>query len=225
MKSSTGRYLVTTANEKTWPVDEPLIFLGEWCRLYNRKHLWEEMDSLVAPYHWDERQKLQKDYQHLSAIFEQLLSELSSKLNEIHNTDHSLRYWRIIIGPWLGFFIQIIFDRWTMIQLSLSKYEISGVLILENYLDGNIVPNDMRHFHSLYGSDRWNEAIYGHLLKNFTNTPVKLIPKDETNEFLEGSEEKIEPGNLSRREKFQKILVRSAQTILGLLTRGFIIYH
>jgi hypothetical protein len=34
--------LVTTALEETWPDDnQPVLFLGEWCRLYSKKPLWE----------------------------------------------------------------------------------------------------------------------------------------------------------------------------------------
>ena len=49
--TSQKRYLITTADENTWKFDRPVIFLGEWCRLYNRKHIWGGMDALVAePY-------------------------------------------------------------------------------------------------------------------------------------------------------------------------------
>ena len=46
--------------------------------------------------------------------------------NEIHNVDHSLRYWRILIGPWLGYFIHILFDRWIMLKRAITEYEIEG---------------------------------------------------------------------------------------------------
>ena len=44
------KYLITTADD-TWKFDEKVVFLGEWCCLYNRKHIWKEMDFDVAkPY-------------------------------------------------------------------------------------------------------------------------------------------------------------------------------
>ena len=46
-----NRYLITTEDEATWKFDRPVIFLGEWCRLYNRKQKWKNMDAVVAkPY-------------------------------------------------------------------------------------------------------------------------------------------------------------------------------
>lgn len=38
----TGRYLITTADERTWKFDRPVLFLGEWCRLYDRRHVWQQ---------------------------------------------------------------------------------------------------------------------------------------------------------------------------------------
>ena len=45
------RYLIVTADERTWKFDRPVIFLGEWCRLYNRRHVWQDMDAIVGD-HW-----------------------------------------------------------------------------------------------------------------------------------------------------------------------------
>ena len=42
------------------------------------------------------------------------------------------RYWRILIGPWLGYFLQILFDRWSSIQQVLSLEEDFETTIL-NY--------------------------------------------------------------------------------------------
>ena len=45
------RYLITTEDEATWKFDRPVIFLGEWCRLYDRKHIWQNIDAIDAkPY-------------------------------------------------------------------------------------------------------------------------------------------------------------------------------
>ena len=59
-------FLVTTALEDTWPEpDKPTLFLGEWCKLHLRKNYWKNFISKTVPYHWDDRDKLYKDYQYL----------------------------------------------------------------------------------------------------------------------------------------------------------------
>ncbi|MEK9810779.1 MAG: hypothetical protein VW362_10050, partial [Candidatus Nanopelagicales bacterium] len=57
--------LVLTALEETWGSDEPLLFLGEWCKRYERRHVWSERTSETVPFHWDDREKLLADYTHL----------------------------------------------------------------------------------------------------------------------------------------------------------------
>jgi putative transferase (TIGR04331 family) len=83
------RFLVTTSNEDTWPKEnQPILFLGEWCRLYSRREVWESLDAFVLPYHWDDREKLKNDYNYLIGLHEELLRELTVELNNIHQTNH-----------------------------------------------------------------------------------------------------------------------------------------
>jgi len=169
-----ARFLVTTALEDTWPSEDiPIVFLGEWCRLYDRKAAWEKLDAVVAPYHWDDRQKLHKDYLYLQALYEELLKELATQLNELHGVNHSVRYWRILVGVWLGYFIQMLFDRWAMLQQVLLNYEISGVRLIR-HSEADLVPNDMAEFCVLFTSDDWNEMIYGQILSQM-GVSVKKI--------------------------------------------------
>lgn len=176
------RFLITTADERTWPKDVPVLFLGEWCKLYNRRHVWEAMDAEVVPYHWDDREKLYRDYIYLKQLHEELLQELSERLNEIHGVNHALRYWRIFVGPWLGNFVQVLFDRWEMIQRVISDYSVAGALILD-IAQMQVVLNDMAHFNRLYVEDAWNEVIYGQLLQGWTNVPVEKMQHDTQNTF------------------------------------------
>ena len=159
------RFLVTTALEETWPEeDQPVLFLGEWCRLYSRKERWSIMNAEVLPYHWDNRKKLYRDYQYLKGLYEQMLGSLTEQLNEIHNVDHSLRYWRILIGPWLGYFIQMLFDRWSSIEQALNSYEIEETTILDCPPE-SLVSQGMWDFQDYLISDPWNHHLYAEILQ------------------------------------------------------------
>lgn len=174
-----SRYLVTTADERTWPQDTPIVFLGEWCRSYGRKSFWQTLDAKVLPYHWDDREKFRRDYLWLQELYEKMLGELHEDLNAIHGVNYSLRFWRILIGPWLGYFSQMTFDRWTMIEKACRSYQITGVSILETSAE-RLVPFDMGHLDKLLFHDPWNEAVYGYLLRHFTEVPVSTVPVDRS---------------------------------------------
>jgi putative transferase (TIGR04331 family) len=208
------RLLVTTALEETWGHDEPILFLGEWCRFYSRKPVWEKLDAVVAPYHWDDREKLHKDYLYLQGLHEELLIELVVKLNTIHGVNHSVRYWRIIVGPWLGTFIQMLFDRWAMLQQVVQDNDISGVRVVQRK-EEQVIPNDMTHFTALFTGQSWNEAIYGQILA-WMKIPVEIIAAQKSLSLAIASE-KTQTLNPLRRLK--RLLVKGVIQISSVLSR------
>ena len=168
------RYLITTALEETWSQNgEPVLFLGEWCRKFDRQHVWFEKNGIVASYHWDDRQKLYRDYKYLQEVFEHALEALGNKLNKVHRVNHSLKYWRVLLGPWLGQFVQTLFDRWYSIQQAVRDYDISGICVLERS-SCELVPHCMSDFHAWSKEDNWNELIYTKILERM-QIPFKKI--------------------------------------------------
>ena len=68
------KILVTTALELTWGKDEFLCFLGEWCKIYERKNVWKRRRYNVLPYHWTNRIKFRNDHDYLEGFYEKLLT-------------------------------------------------------------------------------------------------------------------------------------------------------
>ena len=158
-------YLVTTAIEETWPSDRsPIIFIGEWCKLYSRKAIWKKTDHQVLPYHWDDRQKLFEDYLFLNRTYEEFLKAVSLKLNEYHGKDYSIKYWRILLGPWLGYFIQILFDRWSIIKQFSKKDPKDIEFIAIEYEPHEYIPGTMKDFVELIETDHWNQMIFQEII-------------------------------------------------------------
>ena len=104
-------FLVTTANQNFWKTDDPILFLGEWCRVYSQKHIWSELSDTVLPFHGRDREQLFRDYQYSMDVYERVLDQLSKELNKLHGLNYSSRYWRIIIGPWPSYFVEVFLDR------------------------------------------------------------------------------------------------------------------
>ncbi|MDG6249886.1 LIC12162 family protein, partial [Methanocalculus sp.] len=146
----------------------PVIFLGEWCRLHDRKDIWSKLDARVVPYHWNDRQKLFRDYEYLMNLHERILSEMAKNLNSIHNQKHSIRYWRILLGPWLGWILPIFFDRWSMIQKVVNEYDISHCRIIDDDYY-NYTSSNMLEFSKNATTDRWNQFIYSFIIEKWTN--------------------------------------------------------
>ena len=160
------KFLVTTALKETWPTNkEKIIFLGEWCKLYSEKNYWESLDSEVLNYHWNNRNKFERDYQYLINFYEKTLKNISNKMNDIHQVNHSLKYWRILIGPWLALLIQSVFDRWQMIQVAInSNDELKTNIIIDSNI--NWTAHDFKDFQKLVmEDDGWNNFIYTKIIE------------------------------------------------------------
>ena len=191
-------FLVTTASEDTWPEpNKPVLFLGEWCRLYSRKDYWKKIVSKTVLYHWDDRDKLYKDYQYLLELYEVLLAELTIELNKIHGVSYTIRYWRIVIGPWLLMFLPVIFDRWSCIHVAIDRYSVTNTNILEE-IDLSYVPVSMEHFTNIVGTDLWNHAVYSSILKFINYEKIVFIKKPVNIPEWQKKENKVKKNLISK---------------------------
>jgi len=168
--------LITTANKRTWGENNSVVFLGEWCRIYKEKNAWSKLEHKVLPYHWDNRERCYSDYKYLTTVYEEYLQSLSSKLNHIHNCNYSYRYWRIVLGPWLRSFIDVVFDRYTSIVEATEFPEISSTLIMD-YKEEDWAPKDYYQFYKNITTDKWNHIIYSEIIKNLDTINYKLVDK------------------------------------------------
>ena len=182
------RTLVTTALEQSWPSEGPVLFLGEWCRRFSRRKRWVDLDAEIVPYHWDDRDRLDADYVYIANCYERLLADLSTSLNDLHDIDRSSRFWRILTGPWLGFFVSMAFDRWMMVEEAVSRTDLNGTILLDG-LAHAMTPSDMRDFENLFVTDEWNHHLYGRVLEEFGG--VQIEHRDYTPVIEESSPEAV----------------------------------
>lgn len=117
----TQRLLATTALEQTWGDGQPILFAGEWCRLYDRREEWSRRQHEVLAYHWSDRAKLRRDHHYLDELQESLLVHLTEALNACHGIDRPVRYWRMVLGVWLPTYVAVLFDRWECLRLAFAR--------------------------------------------------------------------------------------------------------
>ena len=170
-------FLITTANQRFWKKDEKILFLGEWCKPYPTKEAWLKLDYEVVPYHWDNRRQLYQDYLYLKEVYERYLEVLTNRLNALHGERHTLRYWRIIIGPWLHYFIAILFDRYVSLKNASETYEITNTWIADTDLCG-WVPQDMTGFQKYFIGDDYNHVLYSRIFRQLKLLPYEIIDCD-----------------------------------------------
>jgi putative transferase (TIGR04331 family) len=178
------RYLITSSDERTWKLDRPVIFLGEWCRLYDRKHIWQKMDAIVAePYGLG---KSAKDADHANAqmLEKKLFPILCNALNQHHGTHYGERFWLIVIGHWLRRYTIMILNRVNTFEQCLRSYELNGTTSFsaDHY---TFAIQDTSQTSSSFNDDRWNNLLYIRILNllGVKNCPVEVIAEDEPEGF------------------------------------------
>lgn len=121
--SMTPPFLCTTALSEFWDKRaDKIVLLGAWCLRYDRREEWQDLNYEILPYPWDDREAMHKAAVYEEEVYEELLGLLSEFLNEVHVEKHNKQYWRIILGPWLLYFIQVLHERYLCLQLAFDRY-------------------------------------------------------------------------------------------------------
>ncbi len=179
--ASENKFLVTTADESTWNTEKKLLFLGEWCRIFSKQEKLEKLSISQHPYHWSDRSKYANDYRILTNLYETKLADLSKSLGDLHGTTQDIRYWRIILGPWLRFFIDAVFDRFEQIRTVTETETIEDTWI-HDYKVENWIPIDFQEFYNQFRYDAWNHIIFSECIKArklpYTQKGTDLFPEN-----------------------------------------------
>lgn len=93
---------------------EPVLFLGPWC-----ESIYDGVSNLnyaILPNPWDERKRIVEAESYCWDFCQRLFPLLAEQLNLLHGTDHSLRYWQVLLASWLMHTVHVVYDRYLLAQ-------------------------------------------------------------------------------------------------------------
>ncbi len=158
---------------------ENLVFLGEWCLPYERSKKFKRKNFRIVPFHWDDRDKLLRDYEYLQRLHSQLLINLAEYLNKYHGTAYSLRFWQTILDPWLLTYLSTAYDRWenfsSLFKENDKKYK---KIVWQSSNNCKKAPFDYNDFLNSALSDEWNEFFCNKIINYKYKERVKFINID-----------------------------------------------
>lgn len=175
------RYLITTADERTWVFDRPAVFLGSWCCLHSRQHIWAHMNAEIAePYGLGQATK-ELDLTEVRALENALFPLVCSLLNSSHGVTKSERYWKIILGHWYRRCVETLFNRVRTVQKCLAEYEIDECSAYVE--DGTIiVPSDSMSSIAMFSEDHWNQFVYSKFIEFLDEPTIRVWQLDHQTE-------------------------------------------
>jgi len=118
-------------------------------------------------YHWDNKKKIKKDFEKINYYYENIIKELTNKLNKYHKTNLSLRSWRIILGPWLWWFLESTFERYQALNVHLKKNSDKKYYSYFDNINQNLFPKSVENMSNYYFSEIWNNQISNKIIKYF----------------------------------------------------------
>lgn len=169
---------------------ESKYYLGSWC--FNDLLVLDKKlkANRVHNYHWDNKDKFKKDFAYLDNLYNKILANSTKIFNNLHNLERDERYWRIILGPWLKFFIDVLFDRYNSIE-TLQTSNKNIFFNIYKYSKDEIVTDHFHHFYETFVTDSWNEMVFSECIKfkeiDYLEKNIYLktkIPKSSKKDYL-----------------------------------------
>jgi len=181
LKENKENILVTAAIEDTFGTKERIFFLGEWCKQGIDSSLWIDRDHETITFYLSEREKFKRDHDYLEKLFERVLESLVVSLNNYHGVQHSTRYWRIILGPWLSTYIPAVWSRWESLRMAFEQYEFDKVFLLnsENELKPPLLHSEAMS--CIGDSHIWNHMLYARIINECYKDKITVIEKNYKN--------------------------------------------
>jgi putative transferase (TIGR04331 family) len=167
-------FLATTACEEFWDVSKPIVFLGEWCLLYRRRAYWGALNGKLMSSPYENAEAAEVAHARINNLYEKILPLLGESLNTIHGQKHGIRYWRIVVGPWLKVYLSAVYDRFVHIRHALTLYPACSTIGLSE--NSFMVPTDTLDFVCASSDDSYNLQLFTKILRALSiNFPRKEL--------------------------------------------------
>lgn len=167
-------FLATTALEEFWDTSKPIYFLEESPRRFSRRCFWKKFGDRVIKSPFDDQKVLLEARAYVDIAFEKLLLILTERLNRIHNVTHTTRYWRIVLGAWLYWYIAVMFERYSLLKKAFEDYPSLTTIGLSE--TSFVTASNTYDFNNMCLTDEYNLQIYTRILKYFgVDFPQKNI--------------------------------------------------
>ena len=140
---------------------------------------------------WADKILLKNSYNYLNKLNKNIIKQLAKKYKNNFGLNYSLKFWEILLYPWVSYFTFIIFDNYKVLQKILKDKNISEILVSKNILN-DYTPYDYQQFAHLLKNDEYRFFIFSNTAKFFIKKNIKkkyinLNLKKSKNIYLNGN--------------------------------------
>lgn len=157
------RHLVFSTDPRTWDLNEPLLFLNEWCAREISRDYLELRGWKICPPVYKSMAERDVDHEQMRDIENALFTKLVPILNKFHQMKQDTRFWKIILGPWFRKYIEIIFYRVRTFEKCLESGQIKSFNLLE-CKDFALAPQNNLSYYWSTQNEVWNTLLNSKIL-------------------------------------------------------------
>lgn len=186
--------LVTSQIEAAWSQKSRNILLGEWhnfgseCKLaYGGTATTPDLPKLSVA-------EKDKQFEEVKSLSAKLITELTTALNEIHSVNYDRRYWSILIGPFVWFYVSSLKFRYQNLSRVLDRYPVSHTIVVSAVDTFDLSGRDTFSFIKSTVDPHWEHAFYAKIISLQNRVDVVRVsgklksnqttPKDGSNSTL-----------------------------------------
>lgn len=112
---------------------------------------------------WGNYKEKIENYNRDVKLYKFYLDKLTVFLNRYHKKNFSKRYWKLILTPWLWFFISSVSFKWNLI----SSIRVNKFIFLKKKIDLNeVIPIGVEDFSKICTSHYWNHYIFSQIIEH-----------------------------------------------------------
>ena len=163
------------------------ILLGPFCLVGHENEFSDWESYIIEPDPFKTVLELKNATEYTAEYANSLLPYMREKLNEINNINKSIKFWRILILPWLLLHVQVLWERYLRVKNIVDKYS-------EQPLEIQIVSNKYKlHFENTFDyyyngalNIYYNEWILSRLIEDnkLSNWLLKYVDKEPVKQPL-----------------------------------------
>jgi putative transferase (TIGR04331 family) len=148
--------------------------MGPFCLPLPSDNINLENDPMILSCPWKDSKELDFVIEKIGIIYNDILQVFSLGLNQIHKVDYPMSFWKILIGPWLNWIINVIYDKYYRL-LQAKKENVGELFIEEKFLYRSV--QDTFEFVSLINHDESYNSYIISQVAEFIGYPKKIHSK------------------------------------------------
>jgi putative transferase (TIGR04331 family) len=159
-------FLATTALTRFWDTAGPILFLGPWCTLHSERSNWAALEYQILPNPWDNREKFFQAGLHCQSVADLLLTELTPYLNSVNGVHFDARYWRILVGPWILWYVSALYDRYVYLKEAFQAFPALKTIVLKES-DYFTIHEFAEHSRMIDKSHLYNLQLFSQIIRTW----------------------------------------------------------